>query len=69
MNLVDEAIAEDEDLAEIGSAELWDHPAPLAQRGKRIRGRQSLLEDSKGAFRGGLADEGDRLIECLPRAG
>ena len=63
LNLVDEAVAEHEDLAEGRPGEFRDHATALAQRGKRIRGRQGLLEDPEGTFRGSLGDEGQRLIE------
>jgi len=63
LNLVDKAVAEHKDLAEGRPGELRDHATALDQRGKRIRGRQGLLEDPEGTFSGSLGDEGERLIE------
>jgi hypothetical protein len=62
-NLVDEAITEHEDLAEVRPDEFRDETTALAQRGEGIRGRQCLLEDPEGALGRGLGDESERLID------
>jgi len=57
MDLVQEAITKDEDLAGVWLAELGNDATTLAQSRKRFRGGEGLLEDASCTRKRVLGDE------------
>jgi len=69
MHLVEQAVAEDEDLAQPWLIAFWDDATALTERCERTRGCKGLLEDSNGALRRFLGDERHSLVEGSLGAG
>lgn len=65
MHLVEESVAEHEDLPQPGIVALGDDTTTLTQRCERVCSRESSFENSEGAGPRILSDELQRLAQGL----
>lgn len=63
LHSIQQAISEDEDLADIRIPDLRDHAASLGELGETRRGRQRGVENVPGCLPGVLRDVGDDFVQ------